>query len=441
MTDPERDQSVERWLRQTPAAGVRSESACLDAETLAAWAEGLLHGPERAAAEAHASGCARCQAMLAVMVRTMPGPPPTPVSALRKWLTMLTPALAAGAAVALWFAVDQRPLPTSVDSLTRDQRAAGQPAESTRSAPAATPGVGGKDASGRALGSLDQEQPKRDTPASELQASKSLDDSFKERRERDERADRDKSPASAALARTRTAAEAKEATDEVLAQKPAASLPRPAPQPAAPATAVADSFQAAAGDRSAQPRLAPQAGQTQNQNQSPNQNQNQTTPRQQAPARVSDTVVVAESPIVAGREAAKKAETSARDFAGGAGFRANAGSFDVVPSDASARWRVVDGRTVQRSLDAGATWANQYSAEDGVVLTAGAAPTSTVCWLVGRGGVIVLTTDGRDWQRVKFPEPVDLTAVTSTDARTATVTTANGRRFLTTNAGRNWTPR
>ena len=123
------------------------------------------------------------------------------------------------------------------------------------------------------------------------------------------------------------------------------------------------------------------------------------------------------------------------------GFRTNAGTFDVVPLDASARWRVVDGRTVQRSLDAGATWANQYSAEDGVMLTAGAAPTPTVCWLVGRAGVIVLTTDGRDWQRVKFPEPVDLTAVTSTDARTATVTTANGRRFLTTDGGRNWTPR
>ena len=123
------------------------------------------------------------------------------------------------------------------------------------------------------------------------------------------------------------------------------------------------------------------------------------------------------------------------------GFRANAGNFDVVAPDASARWRVVDGRTVQRSFDAGATWANQYTAEDGVMLTAGAAPTSTVCWLVGRGGAIVLTTDGRDWRRVKFPEPVDLTAVTSTDARTATVTTANGRRFLTTDGGRNWSPR
>ena len=149
MAEQQRDKSVERWLRQTPAAGVRSESACLDAETLAAWAEGLLHGPERAAAEAHASGCARCQAMLAVMVRTMPGPPPTPGSPLRKWLTMLTPALAAGAAVALWFAVDSRPLPAPADSLTvgsTGRQSAGRKARDRRTAPA--PAAGEKDASG-----------------------------------------------------------------------------------------------------------------------------------------------------------------------------------------------------------------------------------------------------------------------------------------------------
>ncbi len=106
----------------------------------------------------------------------------------------------------------------------------------------------------------------------------------------------------------------------------------------------------------------------------------------------------------AGRVAGAAPGVASRGF----GVRTNTGTFEVVPRDASARWRVVDGRTVQRSLDAGATWANQYSAEDGVMLTAGAAPTPTVCWLVGRAGVIVLTTDGRDWQRVKFPEPVDL---------------------------------
>jgi hypothetical protein len=436
---------VERWLRQTPATGARSESACLDAETLAAWAEGLLNGGERTAAEAHAAGCARCQAMLAVMVKTMPGPPPTQASPLRKWLMMLSPALAAGAAVALWFAVDQRSLPPSVDNLSRDERVASQPSSEGAKSSAAAPGAADTAPRSRALDdSLDQEVSKRSAPKSDLQAAKTPADLFKER---EERAGVDKKVANAELARAKPLNERK---DEGLAARPLAS-PAPPPPPAGSLAAAADSAQSAAADRFA--RVVPQQqtaqNQSQNQNQSPNQNQNQNqvAPRPQAGAPVAEQVVVtSESPavvtdkIAAGRAAARKDGPSGSAGGAIAGFRSNVAIFDVVAPDASARWRVVDGRTVQRSLDAGATWANHYSAEDGVMLTAGAAPTSTVCWLVGRGGVIVLTTDGRDWRRIKFSEPVDITAVTATDARAATITTANGRRFQTTDGGRNWTP-
>ena len=76
-----------------------------------------------------------------------------------------------------------------------------------------------------------------------------------------------------------------------------------------------------------------------------------------------------------------------------------------------------------------------------MTLTAGVAPSSNVCWLVGRFGAITLTTDGRVWRRIKFPEPADLTSVTAADARTATVTTADGRQFATTDGGRTWTRR
>ena len=43
MSDRDRDQSVEQWLRQTPLADARVDD-CLDAEMLAAWAEGALDG-------------------------------------------------------------------------------------------------------------------------------------------------------------------------------------------------------------------------------------------------------------------------------------------------------------------------------------------------------------------------------------------------------------
>jgi len=72
------------------------------------------------------------------------------------------------------------------------------------------------------------------------------------------------------------------------------------------------------------------------------------------------------------------------------------------------------------------------------VLTAGAAPTTTVCWVVGRGGVVLLTTDGRTWRRVAFPEMTDLSAVRATDARTASVSTADGRIFSTSDGGATW---
>lgn len=61
-----------------------------------------------------------------------------------------------------------------------------------------------------------------------------------------------------------------------------------------------------------------------------------------------------------------------------------------------------------------------------------------VCWAVGRGGLVLRSPDGRTWQRVNFPEMTDLLAVRATDARTVSVTTADGRMFFTVNGGQAW---
>src|SRR5512138_325541 len=70
---PDRDATIDRLLagRATRRPGNPTD-ACLDAETLAAWADGALDAGALAAAEAHAADCARCQAMLAAMARTAP---------------------------------------------------------------------------------------------------------------------------------------------------------------------------------------------------------------------------------------------------------------------------------------------------------------------------------------------------------------------------------
>ncbi len=100
------ERSVHRLLTQT----LREETApdavhCLDAETVAAWMDGVLPADVLAAAEGHAAGCARCQAVLSAMARTAP-----PVERRSWWPASLTfrflvPATAAATAVALWIAV------------------------------------------------------------------------------------------------------------------------------------------------------------------------------------------------------------------------------------------------------------------------------------------------------------------------------------------------
>ena len=92
---------------------------------------------------------------------------------------------------------------------------------------------------------------------------------------------------------------------------------------------------------------------------------------------------------------------------------------------------------MQRSTDGGARWEMQATGTR-EILNAGAAPSSAVCWLVGRTGAVLLSSDGRSWRRVPFPEALDLVSVSAVDGKTATVFAAGGRKFTTTDGGVNW---
>jgi photosystem II stability/assembly factor-like uncharacterized protein len=100
----------------------------------------------------------------------------------------------------------------------------------------------------------------------------------------------------------------------------------------------------------------------------------------------------------------------------------------------------VSGRRIERSTSAGTTWtaADIASPE---TLTAGAASSSSVCWIVGRRGAVYLTTDGVRFERLPFPETVDLVSVVALDERTANVSTADGRSWRTLDQGRTWVER
>jgi hypothetical protein len=114
-----------------------------------------------------------------------------------------------------------------------------------------------------------------------------------------------------------------------------------------------------------------------------------------------------------------------------------ASSTEIVSPDRSSRWRPGPAGSVEYSSDGGSSW-QTLSTGVSSELTAGASPSSSVCWLVGRGGTVLLSTDGRRFQRAAFPAGVDLVSVSATDARTATVTTADGRRFSTADGGLTW---
>jgi len=362
--------------RMTPAPS----AGCVDSQTLAAWSDGALNAHEREAVEAHASECAQCQALLAAMVRTAP-----PALPSRWWrpstFGWLAPLAAAAAAILLWINLPGSTERSTTDALTpsvapaaRSSVVAPPPSSAVGPPPSASPSSTPPQVVDRAAGSR---MPTR--------------------------------------ARAATAP-----------PQSAASLP--APPPATAETAAI-----------AQKKEAPQTPEP-------------SAATKGAPAETRDMVSVRPLPPPSATPVATKSDASSAAAAAAeprlrSKLDATApldmikavGPIDIGSPDASVRWRIfpAPGGRVARSIDGGATWQVQ-SANVTVALTAGAAPAATVCWLVGAAGTVVVSTDGRTWQRVPFPETIDLVAVRASDAANASVTTADGRTFSTSDGGKIW---
>ncbi len=112
---------------------------------------------------------------------------------------------------------------------------------------------------------------------------------------------------------------------------------------------------------------------------------------------------------------------------------------EIIGPGGAMRWRIVDGR-VQRSTTQGQTW-EPIALPSAAAISGGHSPAASVAWLVGKAGAIFVTTDGAEFQQVPFVSSADLVSVVAVDDRQATVTTAEGRQFQTTNRGLNWTQR
>ena len=329
----DRDASVDRLLAGTlkARADAAPEGTCLDAETLAAWADESLDARERASAEAHAADCGRCQALLAAMVRTLP----PPGAAKSPWrmpaLGWLVPLTVAATALVIWVAVPSR---------------------------------GPVQVSGGGAEVGDQVPPARAA-----------------------------APVTAPLVDAKVNAEAnlRERRDAAPLEKKAS----PAPEASANALSEAVTLPATAPVPLAAPAAPPQSG--------------------------ADANLRREAPLASAR----------------ASTFANAPEIVVVSSNPATRFRLLHGGGVQRSADAGASWRTEVTGAT-ETLAAGSSPSPSVCWLVGSSGTVLLSTDGRSWRRLAFPEAVDLREVIATDSETATVTTADGRAFVTDDGGRTW---
>src|SRR5215468_5182845 len=336
-----------RLLRETlldPPAP--ASSACLDADSLAAWFDGTLSKSERKMAESHLSTCARCQAVLAATARTSAPPP-----ARRWWQTAtvrwFVPIAATSAvALVLWVTLpEQRP-------------------------------------------PLDSRRPFR--PSALVSAPTSIPSPPAESAPRPPTAPNLKQPADSKDERTRVAREnAPGKRVSINAEDSVASRQ----EQTGPAALERDAIAA--------PSAAP------------------------APAR----------PDASSPPAGRLAESRFVPFGSGRG-RGGA-PLQLVSPDPDVRWRILTDGGVERSTDGGTTWRAQSTGAT-ATMTAGTAPAATICWLVGRAGIVLLSTDGRTWQRVAFPETVDLVAIRASDAANATVTAADGRAFTTTDGGKTW---
>jgi photosystem II stability/assembly factor-like uncharacterized protein len=136
----------------------------------------------------------------------------------------------------------------------------------------------------------------------------------------------------------------------------------------------------------------------------------------------------------------------------GAAFANAPAYFYVASPDGQAQWRFGPRGLIERLTNANAAgtaqpiWARQNSPLRADLL-AGSAPSTTVCWIVGRAGAILRTTDGAAWQAIPSPASAardgaapDWVSVVARDANSATITSADGRSFSTSDAGKTWQP-
>jgi hypothetical protein len=388
-TPNERERQLEDWLRAgAPAAGEGAPitDQCLDAETAAAWIDGGLSASAVERVQAHVADCVRCQTLVASLAGAVDdraaSTAPVPDASRRARAPWILP-LAAAAIILV-----------SVGLFLFNSHSASAPAtmasvESPQTGP-------------------DVRVPEPIEPAPSQAAEPSASGSVSAR---------------ASAADPRAKAELSKQPDSAKRRTPAIAAQSASDQ--GQVTAESDSPAAAPAPAAAPPPA-----------------------RRSSPGEVAETSAADAQPqrdagrpggIAASASMAKPAAPAPRQERaapdGAQSQRSANNASGVVVSPSGTRWRL-EGRAVQQSVDGGATWRQVATAA--ADLTSASAPAESVCWVAGRAGTVLMTTDGREWRPVPFPERADLVGVSARDARDATVAAADGRSFRTTDGGQTW---
>lgn len=403
------DKPGTEMLRQSLAHERATAGECPDSEILAAYFERSLNAEETARCELHLSGCAHCRDELALVERASRGTAVagegTQAAGRRAWLwdwRWLAPVAAALIVAGIW--IVQRPSnresqPLVAMSQPSEPPTKEAPAPSRTPAQASPPATAPKSemAQNRALNktqntiSREMIQPSANEKhqLKPLGARRDADSNLQAKSAGTRQSDSEEPAA-------RTQTESKKMADTL---QTAPASPAAAPPPALAANAAGTITQAET-DASAQALKSKQ--------------------QMAAPAK----------PNLYAQKDEKAASISIRLGA----------AAQVVPTpNPKVLWRIPQ-QGVLKSEDGGATWRPVNLPMANAQIASIAAPSAQVCWLVGRNSLILLTTDGTHWQTIAPPARADFVQVVAEGASSATVATAEGLRFQTTDTGKHWHP-
>ena len=448
--------------------------ACPDAEVIAAYSDEALDPREAAQWEGHFAACDRCRKILRVLAAASEAPlaeqevaelgakiaaaqapvdiaqaktalaHPAPIRSRARWLA---PALGVAAVLAVWFAMrppwrgaEQNPSTTLVAQAPKEEIAPNPlPVENDRLSENAPTG------NQKAASAQPADQSSLKTAPSNSMPANSPVDEVGGRRA-DSAKGKDSSGSGGAMGALQAEKKAKALSEPQNTPSFAASssMPSPTPGPAiAPAVpapqAITPQSMAKAAPRKESADASRGAADS-NQAENSVRRDKQEMQVQQQDAQISGGLPAQKAPgapAIAGRT--NEAMAVSRLAKGDSAL--------LKSATGSVLWRGGKAGRIERSTDGGKSWISlaSPSAEDWL---AGAAVSDSVCWLAGRHGAIARTTDGQNWQRILPPaqaagpdgsEP-DWTALTASDAKNATITAADGRRFSTNDGGQTWKP-